>query len=220
MSLSRNRSSPRKTRHWTTHNFEILFTLVTKVGQLFVFSINAIPNHRNVENSILLEACKTIQTALSNLKVNSEGIVKKRKCRYYNRGYCKFGENCDFVHPSHICDTFLKDGACSSRECQQRHPKDCRYWTKKPEGCTRKDSCQYLHRESRKYSYSEIEKRITGDSCEYKASENEDINYHIQTEHSNIFSCDICDFTSSRQFKQTIQKFNTYRQGLNRERWT
>ena len=35
--------------------------------------------HRNVENSILLEACKTIQTALSNLKVNGEGNVKKRK---------------------------------------------------------------------------------------------------------------------------------------------
>ena len=75
---------------------------------------------------------------------------------------------------------------------------------KKPEGCTRKDSCQYLHREPRKNSHSENRSGLIAcESCEYKASENEDINYHIQTEHgyvpSNIISCDICDFTSSTQ---------------------
>ena len=73
---------------------------------------------------------------LTNQDGNRSGLV--RKCRYYNRGYCKFKENCHYLHSSSVCDTFLKDGICRKTDCKERHPKDCRYWTRNVERCKRK----------------------------------------------------------------------------------
>ena len=75
-----------------------------------------------------------------------------KKCRYYNRGFCKFGRSCKFHHPTVVCDEYLQDGVCTQRRCPKRHPRHCRYWSTKPEGCTRNEKCQYLHVASNRFS--------------------------------------------------------------------
>ena len=73
-----------------------------------------------------------------------------RKCRYYNKGYCKNETECNFYHPENVCDKFLSGNECSDRGCTKRHPRSCKFWLKDSRGCFRGDSCKYLHREEEK----------------------------------------------------------------------
>ena len=43
---------------------------------------------------------------------------KSEKCPYYNRGYCRNGENCDQEHPDKVCPA----SNCFDDKCQHRHP--------------------------------------------------------------------------------------------------
>ena len=85
----------------------------------------------------------------------------KKKCRYFNRGFCKYGQKCRFYHPRQVCNEFLLEGICRQHKCPQRHPRHCRYWTTRQEGCNRGDFCQYLHVHEKRYSGEEIEKPQT-----------------------------------------------------------
>ena len=46
-----------------------------------------------------------------------------QKCEFYNRGYCKNGEDCDYKHPDKVC---LKAN-CFNEKCHDRHPNPC-WW--------------------------------------------------------------------------------------------
>ena len=46
-----------------------------------------------------------------------------QKCEFYNRGYCKNGEDCDYKHPEKVC---LKAN-CFNEKCHDRHPNPC-WW--------------------------------------------------------------------------------------------
>ena len=71
--------------------------------------------------------------------------TSERRCRYWNRGYCREGTTkCPFHHPPDDCQQHLLEGRCSSQGCGQRHRKRCKYWGT-PIGCFRKGQCQYLH---------------------------------------------------------------------------
>ena len=85
---------------------------------------------RNMERSAkencnreVAETCKTAQEILDELRLRI-GIVQnmpiandesnrhrgqERKCRYYNRGYCKFDGDCKFRHSELICEEYLRD---------------------------------------------------------------------------------------------------------------
>ena len=104
-----------------------------------------------------------------------------RKCRYYNRGYFKFKENCNFFHSTSVCDTFLRDGICQEEGCRQRHPKDCRYWTRNTDGCSRKEKCDYLHNNLKKFS-------------DAPANEPENI---IENNDDSTYQCNKCDFKTT-----------------------
>ena len=62
------------------------------------------------------------------------------KCRYFNSGYCKYKNNCKFIHPSEIC----KDSECRKDKCLKRHPKACK-WYRGESGCKRGNTCEYSH---------------------------------------------------------------------------
>ena len=64
---------------------------------------------------------------------------KKRKCDYYDRGYCKYGDKCDNEHPDKIC----LNPNCFDEKCPSRHPNPCKYGPR----ChyNRKKSCFYSH---------------------------------------------------------------------------
>ena len=68
----------------------------------------------------------------------------KRKCRYFNKGYCKYNQKCRFVHPSGICTDYIENKKCEKEECSSRHPKQCK-WDLKSRGCKRGIECAYLH---------------------------------------------------------------------------
>ena len=120
----------------------------------------------SLNNSIYNDATRRIYSGiLSKIKDNvskilSTNIIKKlfefentnkRKCRYHNRGFCKFGDQCHFQHHSSICEEYKNNGQCERQDCHSRHPKLCRHWAKKPDGCKRNEKCQYLHDEKKKY---------------------------------------------------------------------
>ena len=153
----------------------------TKINALYRMKENIVNLHEEYENerkSALLESellwrnvsdkyetCRITLEILEELRIevitNVENIhnkgedlrnATKKKCKYFNRGYCKYGVKCRFDHPKHVCDEFLLEGICRQHKCPHSHPQHCRYWTTKKEGCNRGEFCQYLHVPGKKYS--------------------------------------------------------------------
>ena len=53
-------------------------------------------------------------------KVNK---IQRRKCRYFDRGFCKFNNKCRFSHPDGICKDYSKTHKCEKKGCPESHPK-------------------------------------------------------------------------------------------------
>ena len=71
----------------------------------------------------------------------------RRKCEFFNSGFCKRREDCRFEHPESLCETSLGDVKCPSfRTCPHRHPRVCRDW--KVGKCFRGEICLYLHQQT------------------------------------------------------------------------
>ena len=66
----------------------------------------------------------------------SKTKMEDKVCKYNNTGYCKFGKECKFLHPTEVCE-----GGCETKKCKKRHPKMCRYQNY----CKRKATCAYKH---------------------------------------------------------------------------
>jgi hypothetical protein len=79
-------------------------------------------------------------------KENIEVKIGK-KCRYHNKGYCKYQNKCKYYHAGQVCDEFLRNGKCETgQSCIYRHPRVCKYWIGDSGGCKREESCKYLHK--------------------------------------------------------------------------
>ena len=64
-----------------------------------------------------------IEDTFNTTKKMSLSSVNTKRCKYYNRGYCKQRENCKFLHPTEECA--LRDKCINN--CLKRHRKICRY---------------------------------------------------------------------------------------------
>ena len=51
---------------------------------------------------------------------------KERKCRYYDKGICKYKSKCGYFHPNQICEEYERTGNCQGHNCKDRHPERCR----------------------------------------------------------------------------------------------
>ena len=153
-------------------------------------------NNSGAGDAIFKNMCENLENFLENVFVTVQENEKrretqktrpiKRKCRYYNRGFCKYGEKCKFYHSSDICSDYVEEGICHKSECVERHPKVCRYWTGNSNGCRRDGStCQYLHFVIGKEANSE-DKNGTLDMSD--EDYNEDVND----------SCDQCVWVSNK----------------------
>ena len=99
-----------------------------------------------------------------------ENIVKqgmKRKCRYNNRGHCRYRDRCKYYHSESICKIYLENKKCDDKSCMDRHPKVCKYWLKNRSGCLRKTSCDYLH-VTLVQNEKEVEALYEGEPAEFK----------------------------------------------------
>ena len=109
-----------------------------------------------VENAIEenAEAIKRVKNEISNLKNYkgkastaevgmNKGEKSVKRCRYNNRGHCKYKTECKFIHYREVCQTYLDGRKCDQNTCKKRHPKVCK-WSEGKEGCKRSDY-DYLH---------------------------------------------------------------------------
>ena len=72
----------------------------------------------------------------------SKGVEQKserKRCKWWNRGYCKFKQSCPYLHPKEICI----EEQCLKKECEKRHPNICKNWQKG--SCHFTNLCEFTH---------------------------------------------------------------------------
>ena len=61
-----------------------------------------------------------------------DGRNIKRKCNFYNAGFCKLKhKNCRFLHPENICKAYTKNLKCVTNDCPDRHPRVGKWLTRR-----------------------------------------------------------------------------------------
>ena len=83
------------------------------------------------------DAIKKIDNEIAKLQVDSlkadvekedkELENKKKKCKYFNTGHCKYKMECKFSHQSEVCIIYLEGGKCAQKSCENRHAKICKW---------------------------------------------------------------------------------------------
>ena len=79
------------------------------VDKVIVANSDAIKRlDREIRN---MTKAKTDDTKKTDVEDEGDVVNKKKakKCRYYDRGYCKYNDKCRFGHPQGVCDGYLKD---------------------------------------------------------------------------------------------------------------
>ena len=69
-------------------------------------------------------------------------LKEKRRCKFWNAGYCKLKKSCPFLHPEIIC----KESKCVDKFCKKRHPRACKNWKKG--SCKFSEICEFIHEEN------------------------------------------------------------------------
>ena len=165
-----------------------------------------------------------------NQKENTYVSKKKQsKCRYWNKGFCREGDKCNFSHKREDCNTYLNTGKCKERTCQERHRRSCRYFATS-NGCFRGDSCQYLHSTRNRVkrdnndklpdSRKEFQDEYSCQQCEYKTAQKINLEKHVKTKHENCsFSETASSFISRLELEHLSKDYKKYfnMHGFNRE---
>ena len=120
---------------------------------------------------------------------------KERKCKYFNCGYCKYKDKCKFSHPSKVCENYL-EGKCDGKECPDRHPKKCKWFSSKS-GCYRNKDCDFWHgtlaHESQMQNQIQEEREnYKCVSCKHTWKEQQFVVAHM-VNHTKVYFCLNCD---------------------------
>ena len=60
--------------------------------------------------------------------LNKSRSQPPRRCKFFNRGFCKEGSACPFLHPLENCQEYCTSGSClEGKKCIKRHPYKCKY---------------------------------------------------------------------------------------------
>ena len=131
----------------------------------------------------------TIEKEVSDDDVKT---TKRKRCRYFNRGFCKYKNKCRFVHPNKICNIYLKNQTCNEKSCSDRHPKLCK-WIKSFGGCKRTE-CDYLHNcdQEQNMTNNEAADNFKCEGCKYTWEEKSCVVEHV-IENMKVFFCLNCD---------------------------
>ena len=56
----------------------------------------------------------------NNIKFNGKKILNNKKeiCRFFAKGWCKNGENCNFLHVQNPCRYYNTLGMCTNKNCK------------------------------------------------------------------------------------------------------
>ena len=166
----------------------------------------------------LEELINTNKDALTKIEVDLKQVAEelksssgendlkdKRRCKFWNAGYCKLRNFCTFLHPEIIC----KETKCVDKFCKKRHPRTCKNWKKG--SCKFSDFCEFIHEERVDFELNKnLPEKETNQDDRITEKLNEDsefIDYdNIDSDDDEIndnmnsvkptFSCDRCDYTS------------------------
>ena len=135
----------------TKENEEIKEIIKTQkvIEEVLVANSDAI---KRIDREIVEINSKKARPVVDTVEESTEDEVKdvnnvkkaKRKCKYFNGGYCKYKQKCRYFHPTDICEEFMKKQKCERKECHDRHPRECK-WERSNGGCKRNEECDYLH---------------------------------------------------------------------------
>ena len=77
-------------------------------------------------------------------------------CKYFQCGFCKFGDMCRKEHIKEICPI----QNCISKTCMKRHPKVCKYFSTQNR-CKFGEQCSYKHEvNSNQNEISELKEKM------------------------------------------------------------
>ena len=167
-------------------------------------------------------------------------MKEKRRCKFWNAGYCKLKKACPFLHPENICSEIK----CVDKTCKKRHPRTCKNWKKG--SCQFCNLCEFSHEEKVNVdSDNEIKQDDTNidkhedsdyidydnldsdddkniekvkttfscDQCDYISHVKSSLSRHVNTAHDN--SCDQCDFKTTNKMHLKMHKKTCHEKNLN-----
>ena len=104
-------------------------------------------------------------------KLKELEVKETRRCKWWNRGFCRDRKGCSFNHPKEDCPDHIRD-KCINKGCiNRRHRKQCRY-VDTEEGCHRGLNCEYLHPAKEVVNeVSEVKEKETHTKVECKMEE-------------------------------------------------
>ena len=92
----------------------------------------------------LLATARKAERANLVEEVEQQNGKDRKRCKWWNHGYCREKNSCSYSHPTGDCADHLQ-GRCTRRCCTTlRHRKVCKYFSSEA-GCLRGDTCEYLH---------------------------------------------------------------------------
>ena len=166
----------------------------------------------------IVYATKEAMNNIENVSKNIEQESEKKRCKWWNRGYCKFKQSCPYLHPKAICI----EEQCSNKECEKRHPNICKNWQK---GSCKFTNCEFKHptvvnqinddsekkivditiNDENFVDYdnidsdddSEIDDNFKCQECDFTSNIERNLKKHVKSEHNN--TCDKCNFSTSNK---------------------
>ena len=100
-------------------------------------------------------------------------------CKYFQCGFCKFGESCRKQHVNEMCST----QSCTLSSCMKRHPKVCRYFLFQ-KSCKFEENCSHKHIDfNNQNDISELKEKVNvlEKSIQIMSAQISDLTYKVAT---------------------------------------
>ena len=171
-----------------------------------------------VLNDILKEGVPSdaLATMMATARMAESAVMKERpsdirRCKWWNRGFCREKQSCSYSHPAGDCQDHLL-GGCTNRRCSTlRHRKVCKYFSTEG-GCLWGEKCAYLHSEK---SQKDIEVQhvkglpdgqtevdgqgdVTNENKHLDSAHNEGSEEPTKNSDGWVY-CDMCDYKCKKQ---------------------
>ena len=146
------------------------------------------------------DALTKIEVDIEDIKSNKkdesskQSVVQEhdqKRCKWWNRGYCKFKQKCPFLHPKEICI----EEKCVDKDCQKRHPNNCKNWEKGE--CKFTGFCEFKHLNVENKSEDVAVQNLDDAFVDYDNINSDEDEFENKNEKSE--SCDKCDFITTNK---------------------
>lgn len=142
-----------------------------------------------IDKEIEAAAKADVKAETKNSNEDQNKVVKPKKCRYNNCGFCKYKTKCRYTHSKHICKSHTLNQKCDNKDCEYRHPAVCK-WFNSRGWCKRNSECEYLH--TKGFSEGELNQSYECISCKGTWTDKTCVKEHL-VQNMTKFFCLNCD---------------------------